>query len=436
MKNKKTLRKIKIIIIIYLTISSVIDVNAQCPSTKYGIVPVWPQGWSYTDKENWYQMMSDKGMGYSHSILTWPELKNIQSNRQLSSYINYIAHLKNEYNFKYHLLIRNPSTTVNPVPAAYTGLNFEDPVLTNAFYNFATEIIDSFAGVLDYLTIGGESDIYFNAYPNEIDEYVNLLSDIATYVDDNYPSTKFATVLTFEHGIQSNDTLWQLTKSFSDMLAITYWPLNSNFTIIPTAVTDIQNNITDLLIAADGKPVIIKESGLPSSTLLNSSETIQAQFVEELFRQTININQIEIVGWDFLADYDKATVDYWVNFQQIYTPEFRAYIETIGLMDTLSNQKPAYNTYLQMLDTICSQTTLNQIEQSNNITIYPNPVNNIINIEYDKEFIMEIFDVTGKKVLTSNLRQLNISVLKSGTYIVLIKSKDGVLMKLEKMIKE
>ena len=220
------------------------------------------------------------------------------------------------------------------------------------------------------------------------------------------------------------------------MLAITYWPLNNDFTIIPSAVTDIQNNISDLLIAADSKPIIIKESGIPSSTLLNSSETIQAQFVEELFRQTMNINQIEIVGWDFLADYDQTSVDYWVNFQQIYTPEFRAYIETLGLMDTLGNQKPAYNTYLQMLDTICSQTAINQIEQRNNINIYPNPVNNIINIEYDKEFTMEIFDITGKKVLISSLKQTNISRLKPATYFVLVKSKDGTLMKLEKMIKK
>lgn len=434
MKNKKI--KIIIILIICLTVNSIIDVKAQCPTGKYGIVPVWPQGWSYTDNENWYQMMSDKGMGYSHSILTWPELEDIRSSGQLSAFINYIAHLRNDYNFKYHLLIRNPSTTVNPVPVAYTGLNFEDSVLTNAFYDFVTEIIDSFAVVLDYLTIGGESDVYFNAYPNEIDEYVNLLSDIATYVHSNYTSIKFATVLTFEHGIQTNDTLWQLTQNFSDMLAITYWPLNSDFTIISSAVNDIENNITDLLIAADNKPVIIKESGLPSSTLLNSSETIQAQFVEELFRQTMNIDQIEIVGWDFLADFDKERVDYWVNFQQIYTPEFRAYTETLGLMDTLGNQKPGYDVYLQMMDTVCLQNAVNQIEHSNNLNIYPNPADNIVNIEYDKEFLMEIFDVTGRKVLASKLKQTNISGLNPATYIIVVKNKDGVLLKLEKLIKK
>ena len=179
MKVMKTLR---IIVIMSALVFIHVNIKAQCPTTKYGIVPVWPQGWDFDDKENWYQMMSNKGMGYSHSIYTWPELEEIQNDGQLSLHIYYIAHLKNDYNFKYHLLIRNPSTTVNPVPAAYAGLTFEDTVLVNAFYEFSIEMIDSFAVVLDYLTIGGESDIYFDMYPNEMDNYVNLLSDIADYV--------------------------------------------------------------------------------------------------------------------------------------------------------------------------------------------------------------------------------------------------------------
>ncbi|MCD4792266.1 MAG: T9SS type A sorting domain-containing protein [Bacteroidales bacterium] len=424
----------KIIIIIYVTVNSIIDVNAQCPSTKYGIVPVWPQGWSYTDKENWYQMMSNKGMGYFHSIHTWPGLEDIQNNGQLSLYVDYITHLKNDYGFKFHLLIRNPSATFNDVPSAYAGLTFEDTVLINAFCDFAIEMVDSFAIVLDYLTVGGESDIYWEIYPNEMTNYVNLLSDIADYVHSNYPSIKFATTLTFEHGIKTNDTLWQLTKDFSDVLSVTYWPLDTNFMVPPTVIDDVFDDIQDLLFAAESKQIIIKESGLPSSSMLNSSETLQAQFVEELFLQTMDIDQIEIVGWDFLADYDKASVDYWVNFQQIYTPEFRFYMETLGLTDTLGNQKPAYNTYLQMLDTICSQTAVNQLEQGNNINIYTNPVNNIINVEYDKEFILEIFDVTGKNVLTSNLIQTNISILKPAIYIILIKSNDGKLLKSKKFL--
>lgn len=429
------MRTIKTILVIYLIFNAFAHISAQCPSSKYGIVPVWPQGWSLVDIANWHQLMSDKGMGYYHTILTWPELAAMQANGTLVGYVSYLEQLKIDYGFKYHLLIRNPSTTVNPVPRIYSGLNFEDSELTNAFYDFATAIIDSFGTVLDYLTVGGESDIYFITHPNEMDEYVDLLSRIAGYLNTNQPSTKFATVVTFEHGVQSNDDLWQLTKSFSDMLAITYWPLNGDFTIIPSAIADIEDNMSDLLIAADGKPVVIKESGIPSSTFLGSSEIIQAEFIEELFRQTIHIDEIEIVGWDFLADFNNATVDFFVNFQQIFTPEFRAYFESLGLMDTLANPKPGYSTYLNMLDKVCLQTDLQDIEPNDQLKIYPNPADNLLIVDFPQEFHMEIINVLGKKVLTSKTRQTDISKIETGIYLVLIKSEDGHKMSLERLVK-
>jgi hypothetical protein len=50
-------------IVIFLVVVFNTSIYGQCPQTKYGIVPVWPQGWTFSDKENWYQTMSDNGMG-------------------------------------------------------------------------------------------------------------------------------------------------------------------------------------------------------------------------------------------------------------------------------------------------------------------------------------------------------------------------------------
>jgi len=430
------MRITQIVAMIFLTLIFVFDVNAQCPISKYGIVPVWPQGWTNTTKDNWYQTMSDKGMGYSHSILTWPELLQIQNNGQLTTYINYIQHLKKDYHFKYHLLLRNPSLTNNSVPVAYQGLSFEDTALTHALYDFSIQMIDSFAPVLDYLTIGGESDMYFETHLNQLDEYVNLLSEIADYLHSNYPSIKFATTLTMNHGIMENDTLWQLTKKFSDMLSVTYWPLNTDFTINSTAISGIQSNISMLLNAAGNKPLILKESGLPSSNVTNSSELIQSQFIEELFRQTMNIDQIEIVGWDFLADYNSATSNYWVNFQKIYCPEFRAYISSLGLMDTLGNAKPAYTKYLQMMDLACLTSDIKADLPNEKTLIFPNPANSLITIDTEQSCITEIYTVTGIKILSTYKKSIDISLLKPSIYFILVKDKNGKILMTHKLLKE
>ena len=73
---------------------------------------------------------------------------------------------------------------------------------------------------------------------------------------------------------------------------------------------------------------------------------------------------------------------------------------------------------------------------SNNLQIYPNPSNGTLNIAVNASFgleSLEIYDVMGKKVYSVKLNKesvvnsLNISSLKSGLYIVQIKSEDATV---------
>ena len=66
----------------------------------------------------------------------------------------------------------------------------------------------------------------------------------------------------------------------------------------------------------------------------------------------------------------------------------------------------------------------------NNIRLFPNPANgNSVTILSNKELAVEVFDILGKKVsaqtISSNQRKLNISTLKSGIYLVRLKSNES-----------
>ncbi len=75
--------------------------------------------------------------------------------------------------------------------------------------------------------------------------------------------------------------------------------------------------------------------------------------------------------------------------------------------------------------------TLNiQNFNTSEIKLFPNPVKgNIINISTTKDLTVEIFDVLGKKLLTSkidsNTNQITISSLKKGVYLVRLNSDNG-----------
>lgn len=73
------------------------------------------------------------------------------------------------------------------------------------------------------------------------------------------------------------------------------------------------------------------------------------------------------------------------------------------------------------------------------ITIYPNPVKNKLNISTSNDIVINkisVYDILGKKVIekTGNQRQINLSGLAKGLLLVKIETNDGMVVK--KIIKE
>ena len=69
-----------------------------------------------------------------------------------------------------------------------------------------------------------------------------------------------------------------------------------------------------------------------------------------------------------------------------------------------------------------------------NIKIYPNPASgNDITINTNKDLTIEVYDILGKKVqtshLTSNIKKLDISGLKTGIYLLRLKTESGTITK-------
>lgn len=79
-------------------------------------------------------------------------------------------------------------------------------------------------------------------------------------------------------------------------------------------------------------------------------------------------------------------------------------------------------------------------ENANNVTIYPNPINDYLQIESVSEIAMdfiEIYDYSGKKVLSSIVNEtngVNVSKLEHGNYLLMIHFEDGSLIR-KKIIK-
>lgn len=69
-----------------------------------------------------------------------------------------------------------------------------------------------------------------------------------------------------------------------------------------------------------------------------------------------------------------------------------------------------------------------------NINIYPNPVSNILTIKSKGNVISEIYDMNGRKVLTSNSKNIDVKQLSAGVYS--IKISNGKTYQILKFIKK
>lgn len=79
--------------------------------------------------------------------------------------------------------------------------------------------------------------------------------------------------------------------------------------------------------------------------------------------------------------------------------------------------------------------SVNDLEENKEITIFPNPAENIINIEPFENYNIEIYNCLGKLILQSNKSQIDISKLKKGFYFLNISDVENNLIKTAKIIK-
>jgi len=70
------------------------------------------------------------------------------------------------------------------------------------------------------------------------------------------------------------------------------------------------------------------------------------------------------------------------------------------------------------------------------IIIYPNPVKDFIHVDYNKEFLLEIYNVQGEKILMSKQTETNVSTLTTGTYYILIKNRESKVIFISQLVKE
>ena len=125
-------------------------------------------------------------------------------------------------------------------------------------------------------------------------------------------------------------------------------------------------------------------------------------------------------GWDTNAT--ATNFDFWLGglFSENSSP-FDGYVDDLKIYNTALSQTEITNLYTN--NTLSSS---NFSQNNLEVSLYPNPVRDILNIETALEIeSVEIYNIQGQKVLTSNQKQINVSDLATGMYMVRIQDAEN-----------
>ena len=86
------------------------------------------------------------------------------------------------------------------------------------------------------------------------------------------------------------------------------------------------------------------------------------------------------------------------------------------------------------LEVYVGSSDVRNIVNNENIKIYPNPANENLVVLCNEDFIMEIYDLSGRKLIVSERKETDISYLSKGIYFVKIVDKKGSLLLKTKLV--
>lgn len=242
------------------------------------------------------------------------------------------------------ILLNLPIITVGTrsMPADIVTLPFDDPVVLARYRALLDQVLPYLTNEVRYVALGNEVDTYLAAHPTEWAAYWTLIEDARAYLATLRPAVMVGVTTTFDGATGAHADEVAALNANMDVVILTYYPIDGT-TFVPRAPTSVAFDFAAMVAVAGDKPVVLQECGCPSSTVLASSEDLQAAFVSAAFAawRTFGSDRFPFISFFKLRDWNDAHCMAISGGQSAGQP-FYEFLRSLGLEQNDATAKLAF----------------------------------------------------------------------------------------------
>ena len=290
-----------------------------------------------------YQAAYNAGARGAQTAAPWGSLNPTGTTYDFAALSNSFFGLATLKNIGFDALFLNiPIIAIDKrsMPADIISLAFDDPTVKSRFRGLLDAIKDLLNDRVKYVAFGNEVDTYFATRPSEWTAYRNLVEDARSYLKTLKPNIQVAVTTTFSGASASVPAEVNALNSTMDVVALTYYPISTNF--IPRDPVTVKDDVAKMLLLANGKPIVMQEWGYPSSSVLTSSDKKQSDFISNSFTQLKEKGPsvFPFVSFFKYRDWNAAYVQMLTN--QTAGQSFYEFMASLGLKKNDGTSKSAF----------------------------------------------------------------------------------------------
>jgi len=241
------------------------------------------------------------------------------------------------------LTLKTIDTNNRSLPADLMAEVWDSPKMLSREQELLKQVAANLPKSIGVVLLGNEVDAYLAGHPAEVEAFSRFLASGRAIVQAARPGTQVGVTTIFSGLAEHRDLIDRVQKGM-DLVSMTYYPLNPDFTVLPAR--DVPKHFDQMIAFCGSRRLFVQEAGYPASPLLNSSDAKQAAFVDAVFDSVSRLSaQIYGVNFFLLVDLNDARVNSFVAYYGVHAEKFRAMLSTLGFKDQNGNPRPAWERF-------------------------------------------------------------------------------------------